>query len=146
MTTLHFTVHGMPAAQGSKRHVGKGVMVESSKKVKPWRQDVAAAALRAVEDEHGFEQFTGPVEVDIDFFFARPKSHYGTGRNAGTLKTNAPIFVATRPDIEKLERSTHDALTTAGVWRDDALVVKHTGSKRYGIRPCAVITVTEVTT
>ena len=146
MTTLHFTVHGMPAAQGSKRYVGHGVMVESSKKVKPWRQDVVAAALRAMEADHEFEMFTGPVEVTIDFFFARPKSHSGTGRNNGVLKVNAPLYVSTRPDIEKLERSTHDALTTAGVWRDDALVVKHTGSKRYGIRPCAVITVTEVTT
>ena len=145
MTTLRFTVHGMPAAQGSKRYVGKGVMVESSKKVKPWRQDVVAAALRAMEDDREFEMFTGPVEVTIDFFFARPKSHVGTGRNNGVLKTNAPTYVATRPDAEKLIRSTHDALTTAGVWRDDALAVSVHATKRYGIRPCAVITVTEVT-
>ena len=142
---LRFTVHGLPAAQGSKRHVGRGVMVESSKRVKPWRQDVVAAALRAIEDDPTFEMFTGPVEVNIDFFFARPKSHSGTGRNAGVLKLKAPTYVATRPDIEKLERSTHDALTTAGVWQDDALVVKHTGSKRYGMRPCAVVTVKAVT-
>ena len=70
---LRFTVHGLPAAQGSKRHVGRGVMVESSKRVKPWRQDVVAAALRAIEDDPTFEMFTGPVEVNIDFFFARPE-------------------------------------------------------------------------
>jgi crossover junction endodeoxyribonuclease RusA len=135
----------MPAAQGSKRHVGNGVMIESSKAVKPWRQDVVAAADRAMNNDPQFEMFTGPVEVTIDFFFARPKSHYGSGRNAGTLKVAAPTYVDKRPDIEKLERSTHDALTTAGVWRDDALVVKHSGAKRYGLRPCAVITISEVT-
>ena len=38
------TVNGLPAPQGSHKHVGGGRMVESSKKVKPWRQDVKAAA------------------------------------------------------------------------------------------------------
>ena len=38
-------VYGTPAPQGSKRHVGRGVMVESSKKVKPWREAVKQAAL-----------------------------------------------------------------------------------------------------
>ena len=35
---------GDPAPQGSKSHVGNGVMIESSKRVKPWRRQVAAAA------------------------------------------------------------------------------------------------------
>ena len=46
---LTITVHGTPAPQGSKRHVGNGVMVESSKKVKPWRQDVKHAALEVIQ-------------------------------------------------------------------------------------------------
>lgn len=33
---IGFHVIGLPAPQGSKKHVGHGVMVESSKKVKPW--------------------------------------------------------------------------------------------------------------
>ena len=45
---LAFTVRGIPGAQGSKRHVGHGVMIESSKKVKPWRSDVKAAAEDAI--------------------------------------------------------------------------------------------------
>ena len=41
-----FRVEGMAAApQGSKRHVGKGVMIESCKAVKPWRLLVAQAAM-----------------------------------------------------------------------------------------------------
>ena len=120
-------------------------MVESSKRVKPWRQDVVAAALRAIEDDPAFEMFTGPVEVNIDFFFARPKSHSGTGRNAGVLKLKAPTYVATRPDLDKTCRSSLDALQTAGVIRDDALVVRLNAAKRYGMRPCAVVTVKAVT-
>ena len=37
MPFLSFDVKGVPGAQGSKRHVGRGVMLESSKKVAPWR-------------------------------------------------------------------------------------------------------------
>ena len=33
-------VPGIPAPQGSKRHVGHGVMVESSARVKSWRVDI----------------------------------------------------------------------------------------------------------
>ena len=44
---LTIVAYGQPAPQGSKRHVGKGVMVESSKKLRPWRQDVKAAAEAA---------------------------------------------------------------------------------------------------
>jgi len=40
-----FTVWGIAAPQGSKRHVGNGVMLESSDRVRPWRQDVRFAAL-----------------------------------------------------------------------------------------------------
>jgi crossover junction endodeoxyribonuclease RusA len=34
-TTIVFTVPGKPAPQGSKRHVGRGIMVESSNHVAP---------------------------------------------------------------------------------------------------------------
>lgn len=34
---LHFEIPGRPAAQGSKRHVGGGRMIEQSKYLKPWR-------------------------------------------------------------------------------------------------------------
>lgn len=35
MSTTTIIVHGIPAPQGSKRHVGNGVLLESSKMVKP---------------------------------------------------------------------------------------------------------------
>ena len=46
MESITFQVEDMaPAPQGSKRHVGKGVMVESCKHVKPWRLLVARTAI-----------------------------------------------------------------------------------------------------
>lgn len=117
--TLTFAVRGVPAAQGSKRHVGGGVLVESSKKVKPWRSDVKAAAEEAMADS--WPPLVGPVEISVGFRFTRPKSVPVTKRPRMT----------TAPDLDKTIRSTLDALTAAGVWRDDSQVVKITAWKRY---------------
>ena len=49
MDKIFIPVRGVPAPQGSKRHIGHGIMIENSKKVKPWRQDVRAAAIDQYE-------------------------------------------------------------------------------------------------
>ena len=170
--TLTVIVYGTPAPQGSKRHVGHGVMVESSRRVKPWREDVKAAAETAIVEweQHRpwavkggrraifaplpsgvgrrWEPIAGPVEVTVTFRFARPAGHYGTGRNADTVRPSAPAHpTGGKGDIEKLVRAVHDALTAAGVWRDDAQVVRLNAAKVWcqeGERPGAVIGVEEV--
>lgn len=138
MTSLAFYVHGLPAAQGSKRHVGNGVMVESSKRVKPWRQDVTAAATQAMTAV-GHKTFTGPVSVHVTFFLPRPKSHYRTGARSGELKPTAPSFHASRPDSDKLCRSTLDALGIAGAYLDDSQVASLLAVKAYSATPGAQI-------
>lgn len=140
-TELQFRVYGVPGAQGSKVRTKYG-MRESSAKVAPWRQDVVAAALDAVRNQPDFECLTGPVAARIVFFFARPKSHYRTGKHAGELKPDAPIMVITKPDGDKVLRSTYDALTTSGVWRDDSLVARGSFEKRYDTLPGAHISLT----
>ena len=151
--TLTIRVHGLPAPQGSKRHVGNGVMIESSKRVKPWRQDVRAAALEALrvgpEDEQGMAERIGfpfgpsAVRIDVRFLLPRPKHHYRTGRNANLLRDAAPLWPAVKPDVDKLIRSTLDALGEAGVWRDDSQVVSIHAWKSYAdaTTPGAVITI-----
>lgn len=109
---LRIVVHGMPGPQGSKRHVGHGVMIESSEKVKPWRQDVVAAAILA---RNGAPPLDGPLVVRMVFTLRKPVS-------APKRRVTYPDRT---PDLSKLARSTEDALTTAGVWRDDARVVEY---------------------
>lgn len=118
-------VRGLPAPQGSKRHVGRGVMIESSKHVEPWRQDVRAAAEAWIAARPGLYPIDGPLSVDMVFSMPRPKGHYGTGRNAHLLKASAPSYPQGMPDLSKLVRSTEDALTSAGLWKDDARVVEY---------------------
>lgn len=124
MAEVDITVYGTPAPQGSKTVFPNGGMRESSKYVKPWREAVKSAALDVLgKADHG--PLHGPLEVDMCFYFARPKGHYGTGRNAGRLKLSAPPFPAGIPDLSKLARATEDALTEAGAWKDDAQIVRY---------------------
>jgi Holliday junction resolvase RusA-like endonuclease len=121
-------VYGIPGPQGSKKGfynkaTGRVQMVESSAKVKPWRDDVRKAALDLLD---GVDTLNCPVIAEMIFTAVRPKGHYRTGRNAHLLRDNAPIRPATKPDVSKLARSTEDALTSAGVYRDDALIVEYT--------------------
>lgn len=134
--SLTFTVAGMPPApQGSKRHVGNGRMIESSKNVKPWRYLVQQAALAT-----NYPTITGPVSISIVFLFPRPKSHYTA---KGTLKPSAPTFHSVKPDGSKCLRSTEDALVDAGLLQDDARIAISSHTKRYCTpdeHPGAVIT------
>jgi Holliday junction resolvase RusA-like endonuclease len=146
---LQFRVRGIPAPQGSKRgfpvrrtHGKLGVaLVESAgEKVTTWRQDVRVAAMEA----HDGAPLPGPLAVTIMFYVARPKSHFRTGRNAHLLRESAPACPAGKPDLDKLVRSTLDALTSAGVYADDSQVVHLTTGKHYStgcITPGAQITV-----
>lgn len=110
------TVYGTPAPQGSKRfvgvHAGRGVMVESSKKVKPWRQDVVAAAKEALG---GATALDGNLLVRMVFTLPKPSSAPKKRRTWPNKK----------PDVSKLARSTEDALVTAGVIADDARIVEY---------------------
>ena len=69
LKTIEFRVFGLPGPQGSKTFKGykngRGIMVESSLKVKPWRQAIQATA----DGNYSGEPITGPVRVEIDFFF-----------------------------------------------------------------------------
>jgi crossover junction endodeoxyribonuclease RusA len=126
--SLSFTVLGTPISQGSKRHVGRGIMVESSKKLRPWRALVSAEAQHAIQ---GRPPLQGPLAVDLYFRFARPKRHYRTGRHAHELRADAPVFHSIAPDADKLCRSIFDSLTDAGVIRDDGQIALVRCRKAY---------------
>jgi crossover junction endodeoxyribonuclease RusA len=119
-------VHGEPAPQGSKSVSRHGGVYEKSRKVKPWRDAIRAAAL-----QQGARPIAGPVEVAITFWLPRPKGHYRTGRNSDRLRPAAPVRPATRPDLDKLTRSTLDGLASGCAYGDDGQVVELWVSKWY---------------
>jgi crossover junction endodeoxyribonuclease RusA len=115
VTAVSFFVVGTPAPQGSKRFVGNGRMVESSKALAPWR-----AAVAWVASQHPLTP--GPVEVTLDFALARPRS-----------APKSRLWPDRKPDLDKLERGCLDALTAAAVIEDDARVVRLSSWKRYAL-------------
>ena len=132
-----FRVYAIPRPQGSKRHVGRGIMVEASRHVGQWRNDVMSAAQQA----YGGLALTGAIDLELCFWFPRSKSHYGTGRNADRLKPSAPEKPNNRTfgDLSKLIRSTEDAISASSgypVIADDSLVTDLTCRKRYATHEC----------
>ena len=76
----------------------------------------------------------GPVYLTLLFLFARPKTHFGTGRNAGKLKESAPVYHTKRPDLDNLVKFAEDCLTGIA-WKDDCQVASTLSQKRYaGLR------------
>jgi len=140
--TLTITVFGEPAPQGSKKGFavnGRVVMTESSKRVRPWRQDVAAAARDVVTVAPHFPEKV-PLRLDVVFTMRKPASAPKRRRTWPSVK----------PDGDKLLRAVCDALTHVA-WHDDAQVIEYHVAKRYPgegdgslTTPGAHITITEV--
>ena len=119
---MRIEVAGIPAPQGSKRHVGGGRMVEVSRAVGPWREAVRAETQRAVCGASPFCE--RPVAVHVWFRLPRPKS---------TPKST--VWPAKRPDVDKLARAVLDGLTAGGAFRDDSQVIWLTAMKQFAGMP-----------
>ena len=125
------TIPGTPAPQGSKRHVGRGVLVESSKAVGPWRERIAWFTAQAMTTH---PVTTNAVTIRLDFVMPRP---------ASTPKRVTPPAVK-RPDLDKLARAALDAITGIAI-ADDSQVIDLHATKRLaeiGEPPGLTITIT----
>lgn len=133
--TVTFFVPGAPAPKGSRRYVGNGITIESSKLLGPWQDKVSWFAVQAMK-RHRAAPFTGPVIVDLGFVMPRPKS-------APKTKTLPAIK---RPDIDKVCRGVLDGLTKGVVYMDDSQVIDLKATKRIalpGESPGCQITINE---
>lgn len=142
---LVITVYGKPATQGSKRarpifkgrgedkvFTGKVAQVEENKeKHKAWRIAVKEAALAVVDGLPRIED--APVHINVVFCFDKPKS-------APKRRRTWPI-TRSSGDVDKLQRATFDALTDAGVFKDDSQIVQVRADKVFTDDPAAPLTV-----
>lgn len=122
---LRFTVFGTPVPQGSTRaFIPKGwkrpIITAANAKTKPWRQEIAGAALHAM-GRSGFQLIAeGAVSLAVAFYFDKPKS---TPKRI-SAKT-------TKPDADKLLRSVLDSLTGIA-FTDDAQITNCSVLKAFG--------------
>lgn len=123
---LEFSVHHRPAPQGSKKRGRGGQIIDDCKRLAPWREAVDKAARAAMIRTHylkygGFPAapplpLDGPLSVEIVFTVRKPVSAPKTRTTWPTTRDSG--------DIDKLLRSSFDALTTAGAIRDDSRIVE----------------------
>ena len=138
MGRISFVVYSRAAPQGSKRYIGNGVMIESSKRVKPFRADVRKAAESAALPPDW--PMAAPMRVGMRFHFARPKSHFKG--NGVALSKSAPEEATSHGlgDLEKLARSVNDALSGV-LFHDDRQVVEMHLAKCYDSEDLVIISV-----
>lgn len=146
--TLHFEVEGKASPSGSKKafinkHTGRISVVDTAKNKDSWQSWVRLKATEAARDA-GIEPSRNPFSLTVVFFFARPRSHFGTGKNADKLKPSAPLCHTQKPDVTKLMRCTEDALKGIA-WHDDSQVAQQTAEKHWHHnRDLVVITLREI--
>lgn len=142
---LTIVVHGRPAPQGSKKYAGhrrhaasgriSAVLVEQSKRVKPWRALVTAATREAMTTV-GIDPsastgiatasqtpLDGPLGIEVIFTVRKPAS-------APKRRRTWPI-TRDSGDIDKLQRSTFDGIADAGAVVDDSRFIRVTAAKTF---------------
>lgn len=123
--SLAIWIPGTPRPQPRARscRVGAGSRMYTPKTAQDWRTRIAAYCMQ----HRPPEPLTGPVSVSCTWLMPRPRGHYGTGRNAGKLKTSAPAWHtkgrgACNGDRDNLDKAVLDTLTELGFWLDDGQV------------------------
>ena len=108
-------VKGRPAPQGSKNAfvIGKrAVMVEASKHLPAWRNDIILAVKQLFNDTQDVSKFVDPVKLKVTFYIERPK------------QPKYKVWPGQKPDLDHLVRGCADPLVIAGLLQDDSLIVK----------------------
>lgn len=108
-------VTGRPAPQGSKNAyvIGKrAVMVEASKHLPAWRNDIILQVKQLFNDTQDVSKFVDPVKLKVTFYIERPK------------QPKHKVYPGGKPDLDHYIRAVGDALTIGGLLADDALIVK----------------------
>lgn len=119
---------GIPAPQGSKTPIGRTktgrpILIESSKKVAPWRQALAIDAGKELATIG--RPLSGALSATISFYLPRPKRAWGDPHTRPTVY----------PDLDKLVRSTFDGIAQGGLIENDSHFVEISAEKRYVLLP-----------
>ncbi len=143
---ITFTILGDPKAQ--KRHrtytKGKGGRpLPFARQVDPSATDKAdfLAQCRQYAPE---APLTGPLKLTVAFAFPRPKSHYRTGKHAGELRTDRPVWHIKKPDEDNCLKMVKDAMNRV-FYRDDSQVCFAVVRKFYtDLTPFTVVQLEEL--
>lgn len=108
--------------------------VKGPDQLAPWKAQIEVASFGKVR-----EPWTGPVRVDITWYFSRPQYLMKPKAHDGVIPYTA------KPDRDNLDKAVLDALKNGGLFRDDAQVYCGMLAKFYvarGMSPGARIEIT----
>jgi Holliday junction resolvase RusA-like endonuclease len=118
---ISFTIHHVPVAQPRQRHkiLGSGntAWVHNYTPKKSPVASFKAETIRAARAAHSGEPLTGPVRVEIDCIFPRPKAKCWKTRSCPRE------WHTGTPDAENVAKALLDSLT-ALIWKDDRQVAE----------------------
>ena len=133
MSDIIFFVQGIPKSQPRPRAFAMKfgnkyqARVYDSGTSEGWKSCIALAARPFIPKK----PYDGPICLNLVFNMPRPKNHYGTGKNAGVLKKDSPLWFTKKPDKDNLEKAVMDTLTQVGMWVDDSQVCDGRCTKFY---------------
>jgi len=123
---VRIRVVGVPSPKGSKRgflnpKTQQVVVVDNNPKgLKAWARAVEEAARAAMADLGHPPPLEGPLSLRVVFYLPPPKS----------LSPKWRWLPTTKPDLDKLERASWDAMSGI-VYRDDSQIVDGARRKLY---------------
>lgn len=121
MPELSFTVPGLPIAQPRQRHRLRTSPVRQyienyTPKAAPVNA-FKAAVIASAQVAHTGGIIDAPIKLWATFILPRPQ--YLVWKT----KPMNRRWCSRKPDLDNLVKSLKDAITQAGIWRDDSLVV-----------------------
>ena len=140
MSFIRLNVPGAPIAQKRPRFFRRGNFVGTYSEQETEAGRWIANALYGGEP---IRPLNGPLSIVLQFHIARPKGHFGTGRNSGRVKPSAPFHPSKKPDIDNYVKFALDCLN-GHAWVDDAQIVDLKAVKLYAREPRTIIHVQEV--
>jgi Holliday junction resolvase RusA-like endonuclease len=129
MASVEFTITGVPIPNARPRLSRKGRFTNIYSPTTEYKTQIALVSNKLFVQGNYFDE---AVEISIKYYFPRPKTHYGTGKNKGTIKANyQDVEHIVKPDLDNLNKAVFDAVTNGGLWKDDSLVCKQSSNKQY---------------
>jgi Holliday junction resolvase RusA-like endonuclease len=114
-TVYSLFVNGVPKAQPRPRMASSG-HVYNPDSADAWKEIVRTAFVAINKPP-----IVKPIRLRVGFFLPRPKA----------MKGEAAVPHTKKPDVDNLLKAVMDSMTTAGVWKDDALVYATEAIKWY---------------
>jgi len=113
------TIPGTPVAQGrprARRH-GDGVQVYDPPKTAKWKRGACIVMRAAAPKPLPLCEPDTPLGVEVVVIHARPKS-------MSLLRQPGPVWKTSKPDVDNILKALLDAGGMAGLWHDDAQIVR----------------------